>query len=120
MKGILIGCTCIILALLLWATLSSPVESQAQCAVGQAVVRASSPVYTYGVVVGWAEWIRLPRRRRPRFAHNPRRRYRLTKKQRRRLRRRLRCMPKRGARPGLSRESSILPAGVVQCPPRCS
>ena len=87
MKCMLIGCTCIILALLMWASPSNSMGLHDSCAVGQSVVTVPTPVYAYGMVL-WAEWIRSPRRRRP--YRNPLRRYRLTKKQRRRLRQRLR------------------------------
>jgi len=99
MKSILIGCT--ILALLTWATLSSPVGSYDPCS-----------------MVIWAEWIRLPRRRRPYY--NPLRRYRLTKKQRQRLRRRLGRLlePQRRLAPG--QESTIELGAVLLDSERCS
>ncbi len=87
MKGMLIGCTCIILALFIWASPSSSMGFHDACIVGQSVVTVPTPVYAYGMVL-WAEWIRSPHRWRP--YRNPLRRYRLTKKQRRRLRQRLR------------------------------
>lgn len=104
MKGMLIGYTCIILALLVWSTLSSPVASYASCTGGPSVVTAPTPVYAYGMVL-WAEWIRSPRRRRP--YRNPLRRYRLTKKQRRRLRQRLQRIVEHQARLVLRSESPL-------------
>lgn len=104
MKGMLIGCTCIILALLVGSTLSSPVESYASCAVGPSVVTVPTPIYAYGMVV-WADWIQPHRRRRP--YHNPLRRYRLTKKQRRRLQQRLRRILEHQMRLALSSESPL-------------
>ena len=64
MKGTSIGCACIILALLAWATLPSPVELYSQRIFGQPVITVTIPDYAHRMV-SWAEWIRLPHRRRP-------------------------------------------------------
>lgn len=112
MKGMLIGCTCIILALFIWANPPSPSTSSRHrsmgfhnsCAVGPSVVTVPTPIYAYGMVL-WAEWIRSPRRRRP--YRNPLRRYRLTKKQRRRLRQRLRRIVKHQTRLAWGSESPL-------------
>ncbi len=105
MKGMLIGCTWI-LALLIWVTLSSPVAPYDPCAVEPPVITAPAPVYAYGLDI-WAEWIRLPCRRRS--YRNPLRRYRLTKKQRRRLQQQLRRVLERQTRPLPGQESPIPP-----------
>lgn len=104
MKSMLIGCTCIILALLVWSTLPSSVASHASCTGGPSVVTVPTPVYAHGMVV-WAEWIQPRRRRRP--YRNPLRRYRLTKKQRRRLRQRLQRIVEHQARLALRSESPL-------------
>jgi hypothetical protein len=117
MKGLLIGCTCIILVLLTWAILSSRVETYDHCAIGQPVITTPTPVYTHGMII-WAEWIRLPRRHRRYY--NPLRRYRLTKKQRRRLRRRLRCILERHPHPTPDQGSPLSPERACGCPGRWS
>jgi len=103
MKGMLIGCTCMILALLLGVTLSSPAGWE-PCTTRPAVVTAPTPVQAYELMI-WADWIRSPQRRRP--DRNPLRRYRLSKKQRRRLRRRLRRLLERQTPAALGQESAI-------------
>ena len=90
MKGTLIGYACIILVLLAWATLPSPVELYSQRILGQPVITVTIPNYTHRMIL-WAEWIRLPHRRR---RHYPRR-HRLPRKRRRRLQLRLRRILKR-------------------------
>lgn len=117
MKSILIGCTCIILALLTWAILSSGVETYGQCTVGQPAITTPTPVQAYRMVI-WAEWIWLPRRHRRYY--NPLRRYRLTKKQRRRLRQRLRRILERQTRSASDQGSSTSPESVCACPGRWS
>lgn len=112
MKSILIGCTCVMFVLLTGAILSSPTETYAQCAVGQSVVTTPTPVYTYEMVL-WAKWIWPSCRRRS--YRNPLRRYRLTKKQRRRLRQRLRRILKRQVHPSPEPGSPISSESVCTC-----
>ena len=103
MKGMLIGCTCMILALLLGVTLSSPAGWE-PCTTRPAVVTAPTPVQAYELMI-WADWIRSSPRRRP--YRNPLRRYRLSKKQRRCLRQRLWRLLERHTPAALGQESPI-------------
>lgn len=98
MKGTSIGYACIVLVLLAWATLPSPVELYSQRIFGQPVITVTIPDYAHRMVL-WAEWIRLPHRRR---RHYPRR-HRLPRKRRRRLQLRLRRILKRQRRTVLER-----------------
>ncbi len=86
MKTVLIGCAYVVLILLTWTVLSSWEEQAEQCNVGQALVVTT--VVSGQVMDIWAEWIVSGQgRRRPYI--NPLRRYRLSKKQRKGLRRQL-------------------------------
>lgn len=117
MKGMLIGCTCIILALFIGASPSSSMGFHDACTVGQSVVTVPTPVYAYGMVL-WAEWIRSPRHWRP--YRNPLRRYRLTKKQRRRLRQQLRRILEHLTRLARGSESPMPAAETGLDAGRCS
>ncbi len=61
MKGMLIGCRCIILASFMWASPSRSMGFHDACTVGPSVVTVPTPVYAWGLVL-WAEGIRSPRR----------------------------------------------------------
>ena len=117
MKGMLIGCAGIILVLLTGAILLNQVVSHIQCVVGESAITAATPVQAYRMVI-WAEWIRLPRRQRRYY--NPLRRYRLTKKQRGRVRKRLGRIQERQVHPASGRENSKPPERVGACPGRWS
>ncbi|MCP4166166.1 MAG: hypothetical protein GY759_09775 [Chloroflexi bacterium] len=86
MKTVLIGCAYLVLILLIGTMLSSWKDQAEQCHVGQASM--ATPVVSGQMMVIWAEWIGSGQgRRRPYI--NPLRRYRLSKKQRKGLRRQL-------------------------------
>ena len=109
MKSTPIGCACIILVLLTWATLPGPVIPQGQSTSGQAVIAATTPDYVYRTVIVWVEGIRLPHRCRQ---HNPRH-HGLPRKQRRRLQLRLRRILKWSRCAALERRQADAESGCL-------
>ncbi len=85
-KTVLIGCAYLVLILLSGTVLSGWEDQAEQCHVRQALM--ATTVVSGQVVDIWAEWIGSGQRRRRPYI-NPLRRYRLSKKQRKGLRRQL-------------------------------